>query len=77
MAATKVHTLPEVTSPQTASEEGCFLKTQKTVLRDTEHLGEGNVTMLWWNLFNGGKTNYILRFDVVMALCLRIGTSGM
>jgi hypothetical protein len=32
MAATKVHTLPEVTSPQIASEEGCFLKKQKAVL---------------------------------------------
>ena len=43
----------------------------------TEHLWEGHVTVLWWTLFKGGKRNCILWFDVVMALFLMIGTSGL
>jgi len=76
-AGSTVHTLPEVTSPQKASDARMLrentknrtLGAQNTYVKVMSQCGDR--TCLTYNIL------YIVRFDVLMVLCLRIGTAGL
>jgi hypothetical protein len=77
-AVSIMHTLAEVTSPQTSSDARMFPEnTKKPYFGSTEHSWQGNVTAWRRNLFSGSKTDCTLRDLMFWWHRVRIGTAGL